>query len=198
MSYATRPVEETRQLWATPPELVRGLEKMADFEFAWDLAAEAWSAKASRWCGPGSPWCVDTLATPPTFERLANGGSGGGARSIRQGGAYEEAGWLNPPWGDIAPWVDLVLRQGWPVALCVPSRTDTAWWHRLIHKRAHLTCIEGRPRFVPPPGIAESSPAGGAVIWWTGATRVWPESMSLVDILRAGGWVEPPKKRGKK
>jgi len=194
VSYATRPAEETRQLWATQPEMVRGLEKIAGFSFAWDLAAEAWSAKAPRWCGPGSPWCVDTLATPPTFARLA----AGGARSIRQGGASEEVGWLNPTWGNIGPWVDLVLRQGWPVALCVPSSTDSAWWHRLIRARAHLTCIEGRPRFIPPPGIKESSPAGGAVIWWTGIVRVWPESLSLVDILEKGGWVEPPKKTRKK
>jgi len=58
---------------------------------------------------------------------------------------------VNPPYGNIAEWVEkayLESCRGASVALLIPARTDTKYWHDFIMKAAsHIYFIKGRLKF---------------------------------------------------
>jgi site-specific DNA-methyltransferase (adenine-specific) len=68
--------------------------------------------------------------------------------------------WLNPPYGrTIGHWVDKALlevefnSECKTITLCIPARTDTLWFHRLISRGAKVVFIKGRLKF----GASKSS-----------------------------------------
>jgi len=60
----------------------------------------------------------------------------------------------NPPWHDIAPFLELAPAAEAAVLL-VPSRTNARWWHRALELGAEVRYFRGRLRFV---GATTSSP----------------------------------------
>lgn len=63
--------------------------------------------------------------------------------------------WCNPPYSQIAQFVDkaLVEARSCEIVLLVPARTDTQWWHRLTAKGdAYL--LKGRLKFGDGEGTA--------------------------------------------
>jgi len=77
--------------------------------------------------------------------------------------------WMNPPYGrKIASFMQKALeesRVGATVVCLVPSRTDTAWWHRYA-KRGQVIFLKGRLKFG---GSKTSAPFPSAiVIFWCG------------------------------
>jgi len=57
--------------------------------------------------------------------------------------------WLNPPYGNIEPWVQKMARC-FGTALVTP-RTDTHWWHsHVLPNATAIYWIRGRIRFVDP------------------------------------------------
>ena len=63
--------------------------------------------------------------------------------------------WLNPPYGrSIGRWIDkavesIAVTNGScrSVTLCIPARTDTRWFHKLIENGAEVVFIKGRLKF---------------------------------------------------
>ncbi len=52
----------------------------------------------------------------------------------------------NPPWSNIAPFVELAATADLAVLL-VPARTNAKWFHRALDLRATVRYFLGRPRF---------------------------------------------------
>ncbi|NOT01192.1 MAG: adenine methyltransferase [Phycisphaerales bacterium] len=77
--------------------------------------------------------------------------------------------WMNPPYGrKIAAFMEKAYGEslhGATVVCLVPSRTDTAWWHRFA-KRGQIIFLRGRLKFG---GAETSAPFPSAiVIFWGG------------------------------
>jgi len=67
-------------------------------------------------------------------------------------------GWLNPPYSDVEPWfrrAHTLSRKGQMWFGVVPHAPHIQAWR---HYGPDLAWSLGRVRFVPPPGVAESSP----------------------------------------
>lgn len=60
-------------------------------------------------------------------------------------------GWLNPPFGDIAPWADKASSCGARVAMLVPASVGSNWWAAHVHGRAYVVFLQGRLTFVGTP-----------------------------------------------
>lgn len=75
--------------------------------------------------------------------------------------------WINPPYDNIDAWISAAHYRcganGWFSALLLPVRTQRSWWHRYA-MRGELWFFRDRIRFVPPPGIKESSPGHNSVL----------------------------------
>lgn len=55
--------------------------------------------------------------------------------------------WLNPPYSDVARWLDMLAEHGRGVAL-VFARTDTRWAQRHFKKATAITFINKRIKFL--------------------------------------------------
>jgi phage N-6-adenine-methyltransferase len=115
--------------WATPQWLFDALNK--EFGFTVDVCATHENAKCEK-----------------HYTRHENG--------LLKSWAGEVA-WMNPPYGDeIEAWMakafGAALEDGATVVCLVPSRTDTAWWHRYAMKH-EIRFLRGRLKF----GNAEDS-----------------------------------------
>lgn len=57
----------------------------------------------------------------------------------------------NPPYSQIAKWVEKCYREGTKdnttVVLLIPSRTDTRYFHDFIYQRSEIRFVKGRLRF---------------------------------------------------
>jgi hypothetical protein len=63
---------------------------------------------------------------------------------------WEPRTFCNPPYGDLARWSAKVSEQaalGRHIVLLIPSRTDTAYFHRLISHAPRVEFIRGRLKF---------------------------------------------------
>lgn len=59
--------------------------------------------------------------------------------------------WCNPPYGrQVGKWVEkayMSAQTGALVVMLLPARTDTAWFHDYIYRRAEIRFIRGRLKF---------------------------------------------------
>lgn len=138
--------EGDRDCWATPLGLFNRLDK-AIGPFTLDACALPYNAKCARYYTPE----IDGLVQP--WHEDAAGG----------------VVWCNPPFSAIRRWVAKAWREslrGARVALLMPAnRTDAWWFHRyVIEAGAAIQFLEGRTRFVPPPGVLASSPGFGCLV----------------------------------
>lgn len=63
-----------------------------------------------------------------------------------------ETVFCNPPYGkEIGLWVEKCSKEagggGATVVMLIPARTDTAWFHKYIYKKADIRFIRGRLKF---------------------------------------------------
>lgn len=63
-------------------------------------------------------------------------------------------GWLNPPFGKIAPWAQAcrrAMRRGAKIAFLVPASVGSNWYRDHIHQQPGVTVLflNGRPCFDP-------------------------------------------------
>lgn len=120
------------QHYQTPPEFLAAVKHKLDIvEFSIDLAADEQNTAADRWYDQEQ----NALVQPW-------GGFGGWA-------------WLNPPFGDLAPWVQRAWvtsrEQGAQVALLVPAGVGSNWWRDWVHQKARVLLLNGRITFVGQP-----------------------------------------------
>jgi len=139
-----------REDWATPPELVAGLE--AEFgTFELDPCATPATAKAARFYTAEQ----DGLAQPWAPARV----------------------FLNPPYGRvIGAWMHkarLEAERGSLVVGLVHARTDTRWWHSDVEGHARLLRpLRGRVRFLAAGNGNAPAPFPSMIIVWGPAERV--------------------------
>jgi phage N-6-adenine-methyltransferase len=120
-----------RDEWATPHAILDGL--FPEFEFDLDVCANANNTKAAVYFTEED----DGLTQP-------------------WGGVC----WMNPPYSNIAPWVEKAWREslnGSTIVALLPAATDTNWFWDWVKGKAEIRFIKGRVQFEPPPGVKASS-----------------------------------------
>lgn len=130
-----------RQAWRTPRPLFDALH--ARFRFDVDAAAD-----------------INNHLLPHYWTERDDGI----AQLIDESNDHLRA-WVNPPYGDIDPWIGAGLSRGHRGAVTVlllPSRTDQAWFLRALS--GEIWFSRGRVQFVPPPGVRPSSNSHGSVL----------------------------------
>ena len=109
--------------WATPQELYDLLD--AEFHFTLDAAATDENHKCEQY-----------------YTASQDG--------LRQDWGGEHV-FLNPPYSDIARWVEKAYREGCKdntvVVMLIPARTDTRYFHNYILHRSEVRFIKGRVKF---------------------------------------------------
>ena len=132
-----------RANWSTPVWLFKHYNDR--YRFTIDLAAEKWNAKCARYF---------------TIEDDA----------LSQ--AWEGRGFLNPPYNEIAPWVERAYQQtrvkksAEVVLLLLPARTSRPWFLEIVKPFALVEYLESRVCFDPPPGWGgkKDSPAEDSLV----------------------------------
>jgi site-specific DNA-methyltransferase (adenine-specific) len=121
--------------WYTPPAIVAEYAAVLG-PFVWDLDPCA-DPRAPSWGMFDAHFTVDDDGlAQPWFGRC----------------------WVNPPYGrEIAGWVrkaadEVEAGHAALVALLVPARSDTAWWHDAVARGAEVHLRRGRIRFLRPDG----------------------------------------------
>jgi DNA (cytosine-5)-methyltransferase 1 len=153
-----------RNDWRTPPELFDLL--MDEYRFDIDGAASDEWHLCPRYYS--EEW--DAFGQRPAGESI----------------------FLNPPYGNLAPWVGLASEwgtQGNEVLALVPAATDARWWHDAVRTASSTTLLTGRVSFIDAttgkPGKANTSGSslflfdrrarqqGPITLWdWKDAARV--------------------------
>lgn len=145
---------ESKQDWGTPPEFLSAVKRLLGVdEFAVDLAAHADNAVAPIWFGPGGAR-EDSLSPDASW-------SDGYLRWL----------WLNPPYADIAPWVEKAAAEaalGARIAVLVPLSADANWWADHVEGKARALAVAPRLQFV-------------------GAKDPYPKPIALLLYDEAGG-----------
>lgn len=139
-----------RQAWATPRALFEALHR--EYAFTVDACADASNAKLPRY------WTreQDGLVQRWEGERL----------------------FCNPPYNEIAPWVERawLAHERDPatvVALLLPARTGAGWFADFALDAA-LHWFRGRIQFEPPPGVKPSSNAEDSILVVFGVDEIGP------------------------
>lgn len=168
-------VEDTaqRQLWGTPADFVRGLEVLSGRTVTLDVCAEARTAKAKRYFGPKSPLGLEDALRAPSWAPYT---------------APDDFGHWNPDWRRKPVWVDKVMQEGLPSWGIVPGATDQLWFGDLSAVAcAHLTVLTGRLAFLPPPGVTESAPRTGVVVWAVNVSKpILPPTLRTEEVREIG------------
>ena len=127
-------------LWETPQDLYNKLNQ--EFHFTLDACALPENAKCARYYTPEQ----DGLSQP-----------------------WEGSVWCNPPYGrGVGAWVKKAAQSalvGATVVMLLPARTDTAWFHDLIYRRAEIRFIRGRLKFG---GAKNSAPFPSMIVIFGG------------------------------
>ena len=109
-------------LWETPQEFFDKLNR--EFDFTLDACATPENAKCRNFYSPEQ----DGLSMP-----------------------WNGRVWCNPPYGrHVGQWVRKAYtsaQTGAIVVMLLPARTDTAWFHDYIYRRAEIRFVRGRLKF---------------------------------------------------
>lgn len=109
--------------WSTPPQFFRELD--AELHFDLDVCATEENRKCLRYFSKEQDGLQQSWAGCRVF--------------------------CNPPYSQIKKWVEKAYREGTQegtlVALLIPARTDTRYFHDFILHRAEVRFIKGRLKF---------------------------------------------------
>jgi DNA (cytosine-5)-methyltransferase 1 len=119
----------------TPPAFVTAASAYVGGAIAWDLAATQHNRVTYRYLGPSSTAGEDALAV--SWHRLP-----------RKPGEWL---WLNPPFGNIAPWAAKCAAEAWlgaPILLLVPAAVGSNWFNDYVFGKADVMAFRPRLTFV--------------------------------------------------
>lgn len=133
---------ESKQDYETPPEFIAAVVRRFG-PLTWDLAARVDNRKA--------PFCY-------TEQSSSRGSLGMSWHDPRHRGNL----WLNPPFGEIAPWAEKCAsslglrhripgmrdRHDWRVLMLVPASVGSEWYGRHVHGLALVMPLRPRITFV--------------------------------------------------
>ncbi len=148
---------KSEQAVGTPPEFLYAVQERFG-SIWWDLAAtKKNSVSGSRFLGPGSSADENALAADWAVLPQAPG----------------DVMWLNPPYGNIRPFVAKAAEQApalrATLVVLVPASVGTEWFARHVHRKALVLALRPRLTFV-------------------GSTDPYPKDLMLVVF---GRWVVP-------
>jgi phage N-6-adenine-methyltransferase len=165
--------ESARQDWETPQELFDYINGY--FGFTFDLAASSENTKCNAY------FTEDDNALLQEWHGIC---------------------WLNPPYGGtggskLSEWIEKAYtesaRDTCEVAMLMPARTNTNWWHNFCMRSQEIIFIKGRPKF----GNAKHGlPQPLAIVYFTGNWWLRTKYTSLdIKEMRNYSWqpIEPPK-----
>lgn len=124
----------SRQDYATPPEFLIAVKKLLGIrEFSHDFAADESNTVAATYYSEAENALMQT--------------SDKWARMIGATGW----GWLNPPFGHIAPWAQACFEcaadGGGHVAFLVPAGVGANWFRDWVHAKSRVLLLNGRLSF---------------------------------------------------
>lgn len=113
--------------WETPVELFSTLDDV--FHFSLDVAANERNKKCDMF------YSINEDGLKKSWKQV--------------GGAV----WCNPPYGrEIGKWVEKAYKESLlhdtTIVLLIPARTDTAYFHEYIYRKADIFFIRGRLKFL--------------------------------------------------
>lgn len=130
-------VEDPRQCWQTPGPLFRALHRRYRFDV--DAAAS------------------DDNQLLPIYWTVRDDG----VAQLSDPANDHLFAYVNPPYGNIAPWVDACIRRAQRslarAVMLLPARVDQRWFHAALAAGAEVVYIKGRVQFDAPPGVVPSS-----------------------------------------
>lgn len=145
--------------WETPRWLFQHFDER--FHFTLDVCASAANAKCARYFTVQE----DGMARPWAGERC----------------------WCNPPYGkEIGDWMWKAAAEAdsaLVITCLIPARTDTAWWHRHVARKAKVIFLRGRVRFE---GAKGSAPFPSALAVYGELARALP-AVEYVDLRESRG-----------
>lgn len=130
----------SKQDYATPDDFLQAVvTRLGIQEFMFDFAADETNTVATCFWNAD----VNSLAqSPDDWADMVQQPSGHGW------------GWLNMPFANIAPWVELAYRathvEGRPhvaIAVLVPAGVGSNWWKDWVHDRVRVLLLNGRLKF---------------------------------------------------
>lgn len=132
MSQPQQKPGRSKQDYRTPKDFLIAVKaKLGIREFAHDFAADQTNAVAETWWGKG----YNSLSVD-------------GASWAKQCGAGW--GWLNPEFGDIAPWAERCAETcaaGGRIAFLVPASVGSNWFAESVHDKARVLLFRPRLSF---------------------------------------------------
>ena len=131
--------------WETPQDLFDRLN--TEFHFTLDACATSENAKCTHF-----------------FDKAADG--------LQQFWG-DDTVWCNPPYGrDVWKWVERAFDTHWvndnTIAMLLPARTDTRWFHRYIYGKAEIRFLRGRLKFS---GSKNSAPFPSMIVIFRGDSK---------------------------
>jgi phage N-6-adenine-methyltransferase len=131
MSMPVQKPGRSKQNYQTPVEFLEAVrDRLQINHFSWDLAADAANKVAINFYTEADNSLRPELTWNPYPGCWA---------------------WLNPPYADIAPWVEKAAREaqkGAHIAILVPSSVGANWWRDWVNPYAYQTHLNGRIKFV--------------------------------------------------
>lgn len=127
-----RPISENQSV-GTPWEFIEAVERYRG-PLHCDLAATQENKKAPLWIGPDWEDCPEHLGRSFFRESLPS----------PPAGSYN---WLNPPFADIAPWVQRVVEEEQPTLILVPASVGSVWYGEWVEGYMSVSFLRPRIKF---------------------------------------------------
>ncbi len=111
------------------------------------------------------------------------------SNALVQSWVFDGWNWLNPPFGDIRPWVQKAYeesRKSAHTAMLVPAGVGANWWRDWVHGKARVLLLNGRITFV---GHKQPYPKDCALLIYEPSVIpayecwTWPDEMKRKDII---------------
>ena len=138
---------ESKQDYQTPTELIDAIKARLNIrEFDVDLAATKENSVSPYECITEE---MDSLAEHVCWY------------------GYGQWAWLNPPYANIAPWVQKAQREskrGAHIVMLVPASVGAKWWKEWVESHAYVSFLCGRLTFV---GCTTPYPKDCALLFYT-------------------------------
>lgn len=127
MPPAQKPGKSVQEV-GTPDEFIKAVEKRFG-KIDVDLAGDSNLHVVDKWYGPGSTTAIDSLVHPWQHYKF---------------------GFLNPPFGKIAPWVEKCAYErtkGTKIIALLPMALETKWFTNYVYRQAHVLILKPRLKF---------------------------------------------------
>lgn len=139
----------SKQDYQTPPEFLEAVRNRLDDYFIYDLAAS-------------SDNCVVYSYFDESMDSLKQDWT-----KLRDADEPNKWCWLNPPYGNIEPWVKKCAEEslkGAHIACLVPASVGANWWRDYVENDAYVLFLNGRLKFV---GAKDYYPKDCALLLYT-------------------------------